>query len=199
MGQSNFKLGHRKRVKHYDDPSHCHKLTFSCYHRMPLLTNDRWRGLLSRGMDFATDKQPLGLAAFVLMPEHVHLLVFPKGTPANIDGFLKSLKQSTSRRIKNLLVEKQSRLLARLTVRERPGKMVFRFWQEGPGYDRNLDNPDSVLAAIDYIHLNPVTRGLVKRAEDWRWSSARWYATDGQHLDAALPRLERLPAEFLQI
>jgi putative transposase len=31
-------------------------------------------------------------------------------------------------------------------------------------------------AAIDYIHANPVRRGLVARAEDWEWSSARWYA-----------------------
>jgi putative transposase len=29
---------------------------------------------------------------------------------------------------------------------------------------------------IDYIHANPVCRGLVARAEDWEWSSARWYA-----------------------
>jgi putative transposase len=29
---------------------------------------------------------------------------------------------------------------------------------------------------IDYIHANPVRRGLVTRAEDWEWSSARWYA-----------------------
>jgi hypothetical protein len=30
--------------------------------------------------------------------------------------------------------------------------------------------------AIDYIHANPVRRGLVEKAEDWEWSSARWYA-----------------------
>ncbi len=31
-------------------------------------------------------------------------------------------------------------------------------------------------SGIDYIHANPVRRGLVARAEDWEWSSARWYA-----------------------
>ena len=34
---------HRKRVRHYNEPGHCHELTFSCYRRMPLLTNDDWR------------------------------------------------------------------------------------------------------------------------------------------------------------
>jgi len=35
--------GHRKRVKHFDEPGHCHELTFSCYRRMSLLTNNVWR------------------------------------------------------------------------------------------------------------------------------------------------------------
>ncbi len=61
---------------------------------------------------------------------------------------------------------------------ERPGKTCFRFWQEGPGYDRNLTTPSVIEAAIGYIYMNPVQRGLVKRAVDWRWSSASWYLLD---------------------
>jgi putative transposase len=43
--------GHRKRVKHYHDPGHVHELTFSCYHRWPLLTNDAWRKILAENID----------------------------------------------------------------------------------------------------------------------------------------------------
>ncbi|MEA1950414.1 MAG: hypothetical protein U9N87_03460 [Planctomycetota bacterium] len=43
--------GHRKRVRHYDEPGHFHKLTFSSYRRMPLLTNDVWRAMLSASID----------------------------------------------------------------------------------------------------------------------------------------------------
>ena len=49
-----------------------------------------------------------------------------------------------------------SGLLDQLTVQERPGKFCFRFWQEGPGYDRNLNTPASIELALDYIHRNPV-------------------------------------------
>ncbi|MCA9218462.1 MAG: hypothetical protein KDB27_35580 [Planctomycetales bacterium] len=63
----------------------------------------------------------------------------------------------------------------KLTVRERPGKNSFRFWQEGPGFDRNIFSPDAIQASIDYIHDNPSKRGLCKRAVDWKWSSARYY------------------------
>jgi hypothetical protein len=76
-GMSPAKHPHRKRVRHYHDPGHCHELTFSCYHRWPLLTNNLWRSLLSEAIDRATRRHDDHLAAFVYMPEHVHLLVFP--------------------------------------------------------------------------------------------------------------------------
>jgi putative transposase len=65
--------------------------------------------------------------------------------------------------------------LTRLTVRERPGKECFRFWQEGPGFDRNLFSSDAIFASLEYIHDNPVSRGLCRRAADWKWSSAGYY------------------------
>ena len=107
---------------------------------------------------------------------------------------LKAIKRPFSYRIKQLLIESRSGLLRRLTIQQRPGKATFRFWQEGPGYDRNLDNAASVLAAIDYIHLNPVRRGLCENVLDWKWSSARWY--ESLRLDADLPRLTPLPPHF---
>jgi putative transposase len=70
--------------------------------------------------------------------------------------------------------ESNSPLLSRLTIRQRPGVETFRYWQGGSGCDRNLERAETVLAAIDYLHRNPVRRGLVERAVDWQWSSARW-------------------------
>jgi putative transposase len=164
----------RKRVRHYHDPAHCHELTFSCYRRIPLLTNDLWRGLLSEAIARATNRHRYHLAAFVFMPEHVHLLVFPGENASTVDALLKAIKRPFSFRIKRLLAKSGSPLLRRLTIQQRPCVETFRYWQEGPGYDRNLDGPETVLAAIDYIHRNPERRRLVTRAIDWQWSSARW-------------------------
>ncbi len=63
----------------------------------------------------------------------------------------------------------------RLTVRERPGTECFRFWQEGPGFDRNLYSPEALASSLEYIHNNPVGRELCRHAVDWKWSSARYY------------------------
>lgn len=189
--------GHRKRVRHYHDPGHVHELTFSCYHRWPLLTNDVWRGMLAQSLDRAMQGRRYRLAAFVFMPEHVHLMIYPLAEAGTIDTLLKAIKRPFSFRIKQVLIESRSRLLERLTIRQRPGVTTFRYWQEGPGYDRNFTKPSSVLAAIDYLHHNPVRRGLVKRAVDWKWSSARYYLVDPPQQYAGLPTVHGLPAEWL--
>ena len=80
--------------------------------------------------------------------------------------------------------------LEKLTVVRHDGACERRFWQAGGGYDRNVVEVTTALKIIEYIHRNPVRRGLVERPEDWPWSSARWYA--GQRpvpleMDAMLP------------
>lgn len=185
----------RKRVKHYHDPGHCRELTFSCYQRLPLLTNDRTRAMLSQSIERACISQGWALTAFVYMPEHVHLLVYPTNREARIDAFLRAVKRPFSFRMKQWFREAQSPWLKKLTVR-RPGMTSFRFWQAGGGYDRNLTNEKTVLASIDYLHLNPVRRGLCKEPTDWRWSSAAWYAAEGRREDPDLPKLTPMPAEF---
>ncbi len=185
---------HRKRVKHFHEPGDLHELTFSCYKRQPLLTNDAWRQQLAHCLDVAGEEHEMRLAAFVFMPEHVHLLVVPIGNEPAIDLYLARIKQPFSKWIKQQLVEVKSSLINRLTVIERPRKTCFRFWQEGPGYDRNLTTPAVIEAAIDYIHMNPVRRGFVKRAADWKWSSASWYLLDPPRQQLpGLPFIHGLP------
>ncbi|MCC9608912.1 transposase [Blastopirellula sp. JC732] len=188
---------HRKRVKHFHVPGHFHELTFSCYRRRPLLTNDTWRSIFARAIDDACQAEQCQLIAMVFMPEHVHLLVLPTGFDVNISRLLQQMKQPTSVQIKEILITAQSRLLDELTIAERPGKRTFRFWQEGSGYDRNLFQSSAVKAAIEYIHENPVRRGLCRRAVDWKWSSVRFYQTGIQ--DSHLPRLTKPPTEFWDI
>jgi len=187
---------HRKRVKHYHEPGDIHELTFSCYGRRPLLNTDSRRRELCRSIDRALRGQSFRLIAFVLMPEHVHLLVYSTISNPQISKLLSAIKRPFSFRMKQHLSQDQPLLLHELTIQERPGKMVFRFWQEGGGYDRNLSSESAVMSAIDYIHMNPVRRGLVSRARDWNWSSALWHDSDRQKLNPDLPTIHGLPGDF---
>jgi len=148
---------------------------------------------LSQSIDSAIEKQGFSLVAFVFMPEHVHLLVFPRWPMAQIEALLYGIKRPFSFRIKKDLQSSRNPLLAELTIPERPGKRSFRFWQEGLGYDRNLISLEVVTAVAEYIHQNPVKRGLCSSSDQWKWSSWKHYHRPEQTPDPELPRVHGWP------
>ncbi len=108
------------------------------------------------------------------MPEHVHLIIQPRQPMYVISAILQSIKQPVGQRAVTFLEINASHWLPRIT-RYRGGSRERLFWQSGGGYDRNIEEPKTLWAMIDYVHQNPARRGLVERAADWRWSSAGWY------------------------
>jgi putative transposase len=179
---------HRKHVRHYDLPGHAHELTFSCYQRRPLLIEPHTCLLLSRAIDAALAKHAYRLLAFVFMPEHIHLLVFPTMPGGStISELLFAIKRPHSFRVKQWLAERAHPLLNELTVPERPGKSSFRFWQEGPGFDRNITSPTAIDNVVHYVHRNPVRRELCGAPMDWKWSSYRFHETG--EVDPDLPSM----------
>jgi putative transposase len=164
---------------------------------MNLLTANDWRSMLSEAIDAAAHTHNYLLTAFVYMPNHVHLLVYPNDEASGIQHLIRAIKRPFALRIKQALQTTRGTLLEHLTIRQRPGIQTFRFWQEGPGYDRNIDDAATALAAIDYIHLNTFRRGLVDRADEWQWSSLRWYQQLPYSQQCRLPALTALPATFL--
>ena len=166
---------HRKTIRHFHNVGDYHEFTFSCYRRSPHLLDDRRCKILAEALDDACLQEEMDLVAYVFMPEHVHLLVYPRREQPDLGRFLALVKQPASKAIKSILESEDRALLETLTVQERPGKICFRFWQEGPGYDRNVYSSKIVQATIDYIHNNPVRRGLCLTPIDWKWSSIHFY------------------------
>ncbi len=110
------------------------------------------------------------------MPEHCHLLIHPRVAPYNISEILWTLKAPIAQKAKAYLTKNAPDFLNRMLDRQPSGKVSFRFWQRGGGYDGNVIEPTAVHNMIEYIHANPIRRGLVTTAEEWRWSSAQFYA-----------------------
>jgi putative transposase len=109
------------------------------------------------------------------MPEHVHLLIAPRDRDVPVGLFQGAIKERVARQAIQWMELHAPAWISRITVREGM-RTRRRFWQPGGGYDRNIDNRQTLLRVIEYIHLNPVCRGLVEKAIDWEWSSAGWYA-----------------------
>jgi len=171
MNPPNDHHRHRKAVRHYDEPGHAHFLTFSCYQRMPLLSKDRSRIWFIEALQEARRKHHFDLWAWVIMPEHVHLLVWPRLPVYRVRSLLADIKRPVGQQAIGWLRVHSPAFLERLTARNRT-RTCRHFWQPGPGQDRNVCDPAIAHQIVEYIHNNPVRRGLVSCAEDWPWSSA---------------------------
>lgn len=168
--------GHRKTRKVYDREGDAHFLTFSCFRRLPLLSRDRTCQWMVDAIDLSRRKNPFDLWAWVIMPEHVHLVLLPHAD-VRIASILTTMKQSVSRRAINWLQMESPEYLASLRDLQPNGTQSYRFWQRGGGYDRNLRSVRDVHEKILYVHRNPVIRGLVSSTEKWKWSSASSWKT----------------------
>jgi|SRR5581483_1945468 len=164
-----------KRRRRYSEPGQPRELTFSCYRRYAFFSRERTCAWFCQALEAARAKFGFQIWAYVVMPDHIHLLVYPGEAATEMSRFLQAVKQPVARQALEYLAAHAPPWLARLTVRE-GARVRHRFWQPGGGYDRNITSSASLRAMIDYIHANPVRRGLVANILDWEWSSARWYA-----------------------
>lgn len=126
-------------------------------------------------IDEARRKEPFSLWAYVLMPEHAHLILRPQDGSA-ISRILRFIKRPMFDRAIVWARRNDPELLARMRSEDGGSGRAHHFWLAGGGYDRNLRSPRDVHEKIHYVHANPVRRRLVERPADWPWSSYRaWH------------------------
>jgi putative transposase len=160
----------RKRLRRREGFGDVRFITFSTYRRLPLLGNPRIRDVFASRLAEVHDAGRFELFAWVVMPEHVHLLLRPHDD-VGWSGIASGLKNSVARRVLHRWRALDAPILARLRVDEG----TCRYWQRGGGFDRNVRDMTEFTKAVKYIHRNPVDRGLVREPSDWRWSSVRWW------------------------
>jgi putative transposase len=166
----------RKTCKRYNNPGDAHALTFSCFRRQPFLSRDRSRQWLIDAIDRARQTHRFHVWAYVIMPEHAHVLIWPTEPVYDVSDILNSIKQSVSKRALIFVRREAPTFLPQMEDRQPNGDVHYRFWQRGGGYDRNVIEPTTAHSEVEYIHFNPVRRSLCMKPEDWLWSSAADHA-----------------------
>jgi putative transposase len=169
------KVTYRRKLKRFEEPGHARYLTCSCYHQLPLFGNNRIKDAFAEQLAWVRRKLNFALYAWVVMPEHFHLLIAPRPPDLTVTDVLLALKRPFAAKVLVRWRELDAPILTR--IRDAHGKE--HFWQRGGGYDRNIFTDRELQGRIQYIHYNPVRRALVKCAEQWVWSSAHWY--EGLH------------------
>jgi putative transposase len=150
-----------------------HFITFSCYRRRAFLGTPQSRDCFVSVLDVVRGRHQFHLFGYVVMPEHVHLLISepPTVTPSSV---LQVLKQKVSRELGST---RPAMTIPQRVGRPDPPKTTeASFWQRR-FYDFNVWNPLRIREKLCYIHANPVRRNLVADPGDWPWSSWSYYAS----------------------
>ena len=141
---------------------------------LPVFTRQQAVDIIFNSWRFLQRERDLKLFAYVIMENHLHMIVSAPELPAVIQSF----KSYTARRIIDLLRECGAATLLRqlrATKLNHKTQSEYQVWQEG-GKPKQIQNDKMMWQKIEYIHNNPVERGFVDDPLHWRWSSARNYA-----------------------
>ncbi|MGH9761664.1 MAG: REP-associated tyrosine transposase [Blastocatellia bacterium] len=158
---------------------HLHFITCSCYRRLLLLGSTRARNIFARILGEVRDRYGFALVGYVVMPEHIHLLVSGAkvGTPSLV---MQVLKQRSSRELRHR--KRRQAPAGQLRMRfDGAEDRLPQFWQPR-FYDFNVWSRKKKIEKLQYMHFNPVKRGLAVHPKDWLWSSFAFYARSGSSL-----------------
>ena len=142
-------------LKRFQKAEALHFITFSCFDRLPFLDAPDPKNTVEAVLELTRARHQARVYAYVLMPEHVHLLV-NEPRLRTLATAVQVLKQKTSRQLK---------------IAGEP-----QFWQRRY-YDFVVPCEAKRVEKLRYIHRNPVKRGLAADPSGWRWSSFGHYAT----------------------
>ena len=154
-------------LRRFYGAGHLHFITSSCYQRQPLLNNVYRRDLFLQVLEQVRQNYRFVVVGYVVMPEHFHMLISEpeKGDPSVV---MQVLKQKFAKQVpKDAPQEKESG--------------DGHIWQRR-FYDFNVWSLKKKVEKLQYMHTNPMKRGLVAHPKDWHWSSFSFYSEFKQGL-----------------
>ena len=164
----------RSRYKIYE-PTKPHFITSTILHWIPVFTKQESVEILIQSFKHLQKSDDLKVFAYVVLENHFHLVA----SSSDISKSMQKFKSFTAKEILQLLQTKGVKtILEQLAFYKKAHKTTtqYQLWQEGI-QPKLIENEEMMINKIEYIHNNPVKRGYVEKAEHWRYSSARDYAS----------------------
>jgi REP-associated tyrosine transposase len=157
--------------------------------RLPVFRTDLIKQVTCKAIDEARTSCGFLLFAYVIMPDHVHLLTDAPQEPSKVLQYIKGI--IGHRVINYLKAQNHESSLRKLQHQDWKRNHRYSLWQHDSDVF-SVTSESTFMEKVNYIHLNPVRAGLVGRAQDYRWSSARWWSgtpTDDEPLRIDLDRI----------
>jgi REP element-mobilizing transposase RayT len=150
-----------------------HFITCTIVGWLPVFTRTKYLDLITASLSFCRRQKGLRLHAYVILDNHLHLMV----SAENLSQVIRDFKRHTAKEILAVTRQEDKQWLLKqfeFFKSLHKGYSQHQIWQEG-FHPQAITTEDMLRQKLDYIHYNPVRIGLVDRPEDWRYSSARDY------------------------
>ncbi len=159
-----------------------HFITFAVIDWIDVLTRSQYKDIIVESLQFCIDNKGMNLHAWVIMSNHVHLILSAKKEHL-ISNILRDLKKFTSKQIYHAVKNnpQESRKGWLLYMFDRAGKRNgnnknFQVWQQD-NHPIELSTPVMLKVRLDYLHENPVSAGIVFEPQEYVYSSGIDYYT----------------------
>lgn len=169
----------RNRYKIFDS-EHIFFISSTIVEWTPIFTSEKYFQILIETLKFYQEHNNLKIYAYVIMPNHFHLII----SSDEISKTIASIKKYSAKRIiAELKADNRIDILEKLKDIKKDYKVTSKHqvWQEG-FHPQLILNEEMLNQKINYIHYNPVKKGLVSEMEDWKFSSASDYLSDTKGL-----------------
>jgi REP element-mobilizing transposase RayT len=149
--------------------SPCYYFTSVAHHRLPILRTDKLKQIAAEAFNEARRSAGLLIFAYVLMPDHYHMITDSTREPSETARYLNGI---SAKRILDYLKEHALDSLDKLRTFEKKRGYKHSVWEHHP--DKFLITSDSMfIQKRNYIHDNPVRAGLADNPDDYLYSSSR--------------------------
>ena len=158
--------------------------------RLPVFRTDKFEEITVNALDEARKSADILIFAYVIMPDHYHLITDSSRKPSEVLRYLNGI---TARRIINYLKENDlTSSLEKLKRETKKREYKHSLWERHPNAF-SLTNEATLMQKVNYIHQNPVRGGLAETAEDYLYSSARIWrrrSLDNEPLEVNIDKIE---------
>ncbi|MFN2516418.1 MAG: transposase [Pyrinomonadaceae bacterium] len=147
-------------------------LTAVAKDRLPVFRTDAIKVITCAALDEARKSAGFFIYAYVIMPDHLHMIT---DRILKLSIVLRYINGITSRRVIDHLKQRgHNASLQKLKHETKERAYRYSLWDHHSNVF-SITSEDMLMQKVDYIHQNPVRAGLVEKAEDYRWSSVRFW------------------------
>ena len=154
-------------------------VTYSVVEWLPIFVSDATCRIITDSLNFCHQRKNLGINAYVIMPTHLHAIVFDRQwNSKRLEESLTEFRKFTGRSLCDFFESHLPRCFAETFRAASTNDRERRFWQPSR-HPEAIETERFWQQKLDYTHENPCRKGLVRRAIDWRYSSAAYYVSEG--------------------